>query len=311
MQQFNEFYLEVLQNQEILQYSQPLVTENGSETQIFTLTTDLDDGKVPSTMTGATATTTNLIQMPPGYNFKDDGSGNYVLTLQTKSVGSTAVPHENPPTIDLQQFLSSNIMHSMSSVPTSAIVSTIDSTISDMNSLKSIQSQSIAMNASEVTSYTFETKTNQTTKNYAIGREISETTTSTKQSVEGSLPSIRKCAGKETKGNGKVALKISNENIKQEPEQVILKMEQELDNLQNDEHAAVDSGDECNIDRECFDVTMNDIEVIDEIDIENERFNGFPKQIIKDAKLMIRGKQLVELMSKFYRLECDLCGDGK
>uniref|UniRef100_A0A1B0CA46 Putative transcription factor grauzone n=1 Tax=Lutzomyia longipalpis TaxID=7200 RepID=A0A1B0CA46_LUTLO len=44
--------------------------------------------------------------------------------------------------------------------------------------------------------------------------------------------------------------------------------------------------------------------------LENIEFPDFPKRIIQDSKLLIRGKPLISLMSKFYRLECDLCTDG-
>lgn len=86
LQQFNQFYMEVLQNQEILHYSQPLATEHhGGEPQIFTITTDANDGKEASAMASkATApTTTNLIQMTSGFNFTSVDSSSYILTLQT------------------------------------------------------------------------------------------------------------------------------------------------------------------------------------------------------------------------------------
>lgn len=322
LQQFNEFYLEVLQNQEILQYSQPLVAENGGETQIFTITTDLGDGKgssmpAPTAMLASVpSTATNLIQVTPGFNFKADSSGNYILTLQTSGVGSTVSSHENPSAMDLQQFISSNLMHTMPSTP--SIVSATDSTIPEMNSPKSIQLRPTSMDASEVPRFTYDTL-NHATAPYAIVSEVSEpfTTTTTVHTVkrvleeEIRLPSI----GKYTDRPKDITRSAPKLNIKQEPVNEISEMERELDNLENDEHGVVDSdndrhGNECNADGD-DDIDMNDVDVIDEIDIENERFNGFPKVIIKDAKLVIRGKQLVELMSKFYRLECDLCEDAK
>lgn len=41
----------------------------------------------------------------------------------------------------------------------------------------------------------------------------------------------------------------------------------------------------------------------------NGDFSKFPDKIIQDTKLLIRGKKLMFLMSKFYRLDCDLCED--
>lgn len=312
LQQFNEFYLEVLQNQEILRYNLPLIAGNGGEPQLYTITTDLSDGKVSSAITTTAAvpaavptTTSNLIQVTPGFNFKADGSGSYILTLQTSGVGSMALAQETPTTMDLQQFISSNAMHSIESTP--SIASATDSPIPDLNSLKS---RSIALDASEMTRYTFDSQ-NQTSAFYTIGSKVSATSTAAAHSAK--RPTDEQYAVRLKRGT-KVASKLSERNFKQEPENVILKIERELDSSQDDERAAVDSDD--NIDDECNadavdDIDMNDIEVIDEIDIEDDRFNGFPKLIIKDAKLVIRGRQLVELMSKFYRLECDLCEDSK
>lgn len=39
----------------------------------------------------------------------------------------------------------------------------------------------------------------------------------------------------------------------------------------------------------------------------NDKFMGFPKVMIKNSKLLYRGGILLRLMSKFFRLECDLC----
>lgn len=41
----------------------------------------------------------------------------------------------------------------------------------------------------------------------------------------------------------------------------------------------------------------------------NRSFNldGFPTELIKDGKLIIKGKELSKLIARFYRLECELC----
>lgn len=48
---------------------------------------------------------------------------------------------------------------------------------------------------------------------------------------------------------------------------------------------------------------------IDEVSKPNRNVDSseFPKELIKDGKLTIKGKELTKLISKFYRLECDLC----
>lgn len=38
---------------------------------------------------------------------------------------------------------------------------------------------------------------------------------------------------------------------------------------------------------------------------------GFPKELIRDGRLLIKGKELSKLIAKFYRLECSLCSIKK
>lgn len=40
-------------------------------------------------------------------------------------------------------------------------------------------------------------------------------------------------------------------------------------------------------------------------------FEDFPKELIKDGKLIIKGKELSKLIAKFYRLECSICPTPK
>lgn len=49
----------------------------------------------------------------------------------------------------------------------------------------------------------------------------------------------------------------------------------------------------------------------EEIELDEQKFSEFPECLIKDAKLIVHGKELVELMSRFYRLECDICSSHK
>lgn len=45
--------------------------------------------------------------------------------------------------------------------------------------------------------------------------------------------------------------------------------------------------------------------------LDHEKFAGFPKVIIENSKLIFRGKKLLDLLSRFYRLECDMCTDNQ
>lgn len=65
--------------------------------------------------------------------------------------------------------------------------------------------------------------------------------------------------------------------------------------------------DEVDDDSDCSDfiedMTLND----DNLFGSHEQFAGFPRVIVKNSKLVVRGAPLQELIEKFYRLECDLC----
>lgn len=41
------------------------------------------------------------------------------------------------------------------------------------------------------------------------------------------------------------------------------------------------------------------------------KLNMFPTELIRDSKLIIKGKELSKLISKFYKLECELCSERK
>ncbi|KAG4066618.1 hypothetical protein HA402_007254 [Bradysia odoriphaga] len=45
--------------------------------------------------------------------------------------------------------------------------------------------------------------------------------------------------------------------------------------------------------------------------LDHEKFAGFPKVVIENSKLIFRGKKLLDLLSRFYRLECDMCTDNQ
>lgn len=51
----------------------------------------------------------------------------------------------------------------------------------------------------------------------------------------------------------------------------------------------------------------NEIEKTEETNMNCFEFANFPKQMIKDSRLVFKGKELIELMTKFFKLECDRC----
>ncbi|CAO1438837.1 unnamed protein product [Diamesa tonsa] len=60
-----------------------------------------------------------------------------------------------------------------------------------------------------------------------------------------------------------------------------------------------------------MEVKMDDVDDSVGMKLEPMNLDGFPKELIKDSKIIIRGKELSKLISKFYCLECDLCSSGK
>lgn len=73
------------------------------------------------------------------------------------------------------------------------------------------------------------------------------------------------------------------------------------DNEHDDLHNENESKEEC----ESEQLTMPDSSLVP------INLDSFPKDLIKDGKLSIKGKELSKLIARFYRLECDLCSIKK
>ncbi|XP_031630900.1 zinc finger protein 572-like [Contarinia nasturtii] len=89
-------------------------------------------------------------------------------------------------------------------------------------------------------------------------------------------------------------------------------IERELDNLNSNDitlaeiHGESDNDDQYNEDEH----TIDDNDVANSVpDLQNENFKDFPTTFIEDGKLLYRGRDLLEMISKFYRLACDQCSD--
>lgn len=86
--------------------------------------------------------------------------------------------------------------------------------------------------------------------------------------------------------------------------------EKTLDNLATDDIAAQiqEESDE----EDLYNADENDSQIdttnaIDSLKIDRKNFKDFPTKLIEDSKLMYKGRDLLEMISKFYRLECDQC----
>ncbi|XP_055310508.1 zinc finger protein 69 homolog [Sitodiplosis mosellana] len=80
-----------------------------------------------------------------------------------------------------------------------------------------------------------------------------------------------------------------------------ISIERELDEL---DEITADSDNEYNEDNDEHVVDENATATIDDVD--HEKFKDFPK-LIEDSKLLYKGRDLLNMISKFYRLECDQC----
>lgn len=307
LEEFHEFYQEISQNQEILLYSQPIT----SSSQII-ITNDLSKS----------GTSAGFIQLPIGFNVKG------LLTLQanTENEGTFDLV-DGATAIDFQQFVTDveadndliikepeqfSAIEVIDSCPVKLIVESPSSsndrkTVDDspINILPQIKEESVENvidnnllhrtltddgNTTSNAPETIKMKPNKTTRRKQRLRKKNAV------QAEVSTPKPEQIQMTEMQANDlseqlKSSFKI-DENIE-------ASVQEDIDALANsiDDDHIIGEGEESDAD----DVS------IDNLDMDNERFEGFPKYMIKDSKLIVRGTQLMELMSKFYRLECDVC----
>lgn len=85
-------------------------------------------------------------------------------------------------------------------------------------------------------------------------------------------------------------------------------MERELDELATDDIASDVHSDSENEDEQQNKADNSIDDSLTDIHNENpERYRDFPTPIIDGCRLLYKGRDLLEMISKFYRLECDQC----
>lgn len=314
LEHFHEFYQEVAQNQEMLQYSQPVAC--GDSDQQIIITDEVSK----------TTTTASFIQLPPGFNLKG------VVTLQTVPNGVTAFDLDaDAANIDLQHY--EDLQDATIVTKTTDSFQTIedeqprelitDIRISDDCLLENTDVISAELNTVSLISsspvkqvetvgldaHFGSTNTETQSKSGAkmrpnrsrVGRKSVKKTETSEVIVE-NMEMVEEVIGED--GDHTDADDIYNgTNLANTELTDSLKIESEIEVFYNDVDNDVDND---NDDDEVEADESQDTQ-LEHIDLDNEKFAGFPKYIIKDSKLIIRGKQLVDLMSRFYRLECDLC----
>lgn len=312
LEEFHEFYQEITQNQEILLYSQPIT----SSPQII-ITNDLSK----------TGTTTGFIQLPIGFNLKG------LLTLQTGDNVGTFDLVDGATAIDFQQFVTDvqpdedpeqySTIEVIDSCPVKLIVesSSVSATLDDgfEKVIEGIPAHLLPLIKEESTEIVIDNGLIQVASPpLDDGETVNDS--GDKMAVVGP---VVKASTKKRRIRAKRVCRPKPAKITVKPEQTQMvdlqafDLEEELDGclkidedfgaeVQEDIDALANSIDEDHIIGE-GEESDQDEDSIDTLDMDNERFEGFPKYMIKDSKLIVRGTQLMELMSKFYRLECDLC----
>lgn len=288
------------QNQQILQYSQPITADEQQESQII-ITNDL----------------TKTIHLPYVFNLKG------VVTLQPVSNGiSTFDLSAGTTTIDLHQFTSdvtqdddiddSLIARNCDAFETVEIIDELPvKLIADGGTAVEPELRHDLDKTIEIVSPKMET---------FVKEENNDSSSSVQLLVKAyDADSINDLADQKklrsTKRTRMLVVIKSAETINNSIDTDFIVDEspatgdhQTEDGLKTDDET--DDVDDINGDPDYGDSDDDDHEQdvsMDEIDLDNEKFIGFPKYIIKNSKLIIRGKPLLEMMSRFYRMECDLC----
>lgn len=87
-----------------------------------------------------------------------------------------------------------------------------------------------------------------------------------------------------------------------------IKIERELDDLANDDITIDVNGESDN-----EDVDMENEQIVDNNstaanhNVQQKVYENFPSKLIEDGKLLYKGRELLNMITKFYRLECDQC----
>lgn len=91
-----------------------------------------------------------------------------------------------------------------------------------------------------------------------------------------------------------------------------INIERELDALAVDDitseiRSESDNEAQCNDDDDEITQDNDNAPTIDDLEHDGERFKGFPTKLIEDSKLLYKGRDLLDMISTFYKLECDVC----
>lgn len=109
-----------------------------------------------------------------------------------------------------------------------------------------------------------------------------------------------------------VSGKDENDSIKKSPVKIQDESSQpvELDLAVDDIISEIrsESDDEAQCDDNEISQADNAITQIDDLEMDRvERLKDLPTKLIEDSKLLYKGRDLLDMMSTFYKLECDVC----
>lgn len=324
LQQFNEFYLEVAQNQEILQISAPetaldqqhMIIKNEKSKSTETLAVAQTEIVKIHTVTTASQPKEQIIHLPSNFNFNDN---RIVFTVQTTS--------DSTPTI-----LMPNIIEGTAIIENNAVQHLRNFNFNSTAKPSTTTTLSVCSGETEAMEPVEKPVIKCDNKSQNKRRRLKSESRHKKREQEVTKPLKKKLKKREVDSKPKSKQKIKQPGTKKNNEE----QSENIDNVETKKNEnqieylpSVANYDEINYDVHDDDDDDDQDAIIDidadytvvdsqddssediVLDRNNEKFEGFPKCVIKDSKLIVRGKQLLEMMSQFYRLECDVCPSFK
>lgn len=285
--EFHVFSNEVAHVQSLLQASQS--TDSGSadkrEPHIFTIASEIIEKNSASSM--------NFV-MTPAFLSKRDG--NFVITLQATPTSATGETANRTNDVNMISA-SSQSLEFQHLVPVNVIEETIAIDENEKTEVIEVNESILDNNMHPSQTLVIEEVSNGHSSDESLSNECGNSAEI--NSIEAYTPTRRTQRHKRAKVPKRQTKSSSTKTIE---------LEQELDSYQNDAEFVVNDDDSSD-GSEYND--SNTITVIKETEEERNKFKKFPTDLIRDSKLTYKGKELIRLMTNFYRLECDLCLEAK
>lgn len=272
LEDFHMFYEQVTQNQSVLRTIEQIEKQD-QLTTIVNPTTDYIKIEMPN---GTIITDGRQVYKIEGLSVisQTDCSENIVI------LGSKHVEEYTDQNVDQEKTLDSNV-----------IVEEINETDEDLQE--------------EEKEYEIVEISEQETEHIASSRQFEMDT------------ELEMNTNKENSVHNRVTSSRASKRRKEDMPSEDLKMDYEDDSDSNDSYLFEQITPQHKIETESSNV-KHEVDILDEEDDDNSEDGGddnnarsvFPTELIRDSRLIIRGKRLMKYMSKFYRLTCDICPEN-